>query len=127
MSDNAPTLFERMGGSETLTQIVHEMYRRVLADESLGYFFENVSMNKLQQMQFEFLASALDGPIRYTGAELTHIHRGRGIRGAHFAAFCGHFADAAQDAGVDPGTIDLVLGRLAMYKDKITGDTNVDG
>ncbi len=73
------------------------------------------------------MASALDGPIEYTGAELTSIHRGRGITAHHFARFCGHFADAVEAHGATARDIDDALGRLATYKDKITGEINIDG
>lgn len=121
------TLFERMGGAEGIAKLVRDMYARVQQDPELAPFFENVSMDRLNQMQYQFMASALDGPVDYTGAELTQIHRGRGITAKHFAAFCGHFADAAEQAGADKLDIDNALGRLATYKDKITGDTTVDG
>ncbi|MDG2224100.1 MAG: group 1 truncated hemoglobin [Rubripirellula sp.] len=121
------TLFERMGGAEGIAELVREMYARVQRDPELAPFFEKVSMDRLVRMQYQFMASALDGPSDYTGAELTQIHCGRGITAKHFASFCGHFADAAEQAGVDKSAIDNALGRLATYKDKITGDTMVDG
>ena len=103
------------------------MYRRVLADDELSPFFEGVSIDRLSRMQFQFLASALDGPANYSGADLAEIHRNRGIRAYHFAKFCNHFASAMEAHGADPRDVDNALGRLAMYKDKITGETNVDG
>ena len=121
------TLFERMGGAEGIAKLVQDMYGRVRQDPELAPFFEKVSMDRLVRMQYQFMASALDGPVDYTGAELTQIHRGRGITGHHFSRFCGHFADAAEQAGADKHDIDNALGRLATYKDKITGDSTVDG
>jgi hemoglobin len=127
MAGELETLFDRLGGPAGVAAIVEEMYRRVLADPTLAPFFQNVQMDRLRKMQYQFIASALDGPIDYTGAELNAIHRGRGITGEHFAKFCGHFADTMEAAGASEREVDDVLGRLATYKDKITGDTNVDG
>ncbi|MGI9470894.1 MAG: group I truncated hemoglobin [Rubripirellula sp.] len=127
MSEETRTLFERLGGTEGVAAIVREMYRRVVVDPELAPFFENTSIERLHHMQYQFLASAFDGPVEYSGAELTAIHRGRGITGHHFSKFCGHFADAMEEHGADPHDIDHALGKLAMYKDKITGDINIDG
>ena len=127
MSNDASTLFERLGGPEGVRSIVEEMYRRVLEDPALAPFFVNVELDQLKRMQFAFLASALDGPANYTGSELTEAHRGKGITARHFALFCGHFADAMELAGAPKTDIEQALGRLALYKDRITGDTNVDG
>ncbi|OYP28218.1 group I truncated hemoglobin [Rhodopirellula sp. MGV] len=127
MSDSTPVLFDRLGGTSAVAEIVQLMYERVLADPELAPFFEGASMERLRQMQYHFLASAFDGPAEYSGAELTKIHAGRGINAKHFAKFCGHFADVLDDREVDKRDINAALGRLAMFRDKITGDANVDG
>ncbi len=127
MSDETRVLFERLGGASGVAGIVNEMYDRVLADPELAPFFSEASMDRLRTMQYHFLASAFDGPVEYSGAELTAIHANRGIKAKHFATFCGHFADVLEERGVAPRDVDDALGRLALYKDKITGDANVDG
>ena len=125
MSDQP--LFDKLGGPAGVAQIVREMYSRVLADPELAPFFEQVEMDRLRRMQYQFIASALDGPVNYTGAELSAIHKGRGITGHHFAKFCGHFADALEAHGASKFEINQALGRLSTYKDKITGESNIDG
>lgn len=125
MSDDQ--LFERIGGAEAVAEIVRDMYRRVLADPELAHFFTKVDIERLQRMQFEFIASALGGPIQYSGAELHAIHKGRGIQAQHFSQFVGHLASAMEDRGISQQDIDQMLGRMAMFRDRITGATNVDG
>lgn len=120
-------LFEQLGGVEAIAEIVNDMYRRILADPKLAPFFEKTPLERLRHMQYEFLVSAFDGPVTYSGSELTAVHKGRGIRAQHFYRFCGHFADAMEARGIDPLLIDRALGRLALYRDRITGDSNVDG
>ena len=77
-------------------------------------------------MQFEFIASALGGPVHYSGAELRAVHSGRGIENQHFARFVGHFADALH-AGADGRTVDAALAQLATYRDKVVGGPTSDG
>lgn len=120
-------LFDTLGGPAGVAQIVHEMYGRVLADPELAPFFEHADLDRLRRMQYQFIASALDGPVSYTGAELSAIHKGRGITGHHFARFCGHFADALEAHGASRFEVNQALGRLSTFKDKITGETNIDG
>jgi hemoglobin len=127
MPEDVTKLFERLGGAPELAAMVQEMYQRVLDDPDLAPFFENASMERLHRMQFQFLASAFDGPVEYAGSELTAIHRGRGITSQHFAKFCSHFADVLESRGIDNRDIDMALGRLATFKDRITGDVGIDG
>jgi hemoglobin len=127
MSDPTETLFERLGGEAGVNAVVRDMYRRVFDDPELQPFFTHVDSERLQRMQYQFMSSVLDGPVEYTGAELNAIHKGRGITGKHFAKFFGHLAEALEAHGASDRDVDLALGRIATYKDKITGDANVDG
>jgi len=127
MSQPEQDLLQQLGGQDGLHRVVDEMYVRVLADDELGSFFTGVPMEKLVRMQTEFIASITSGDIQYTGADLMRVHQGRGITRHHFPKFCGHLAAALEEHQVSPHAIDQVLGRLAMYSDKITGSTNVDG
>ena len=123
----APNLFERVGGAEVLYRLVTHMYEGVLADPELSPFFQHVELERLRKMQFEFMASAFDGPINYSGAELQAVHAGRGITTHHFSRFVGHLTAAMECEQLDPHLIDEMLGRIAMVRDRIVGNANVDG
>lgn len=127
MSEASSTLYERLGGQEKLAKIVFDMYKHVIADPELAPFFKDVPIDRLSRMNTEFIASALDGPVHYSGSDLVAVHRGRGIQRQHFSRFVGHLATALEQHNVSPADIDAVLGRIATYAGKITGDANVDG
>lgn len=127
MTDDSETLYEVLGGHDGVASVVDEMYRRILADEELAPFFAKTDLERLKRMQTAFIAAMIDGPPQYSGAELNQIHRNRGIERRHFSRFCGHMLDSLHHHGVAPNLIDQVLGRLAMFSDKVTGSANVDG
>ncbi|WDQ18209.1 group I truncated hemoglobin [Rhodopirellula sp. P2] len=127
MSQSEVDLLDQLGGTDGIRRVVDEMYVRVLADPELTHFFEGVPIEKLARMQAEFIASITSGEIEYTGADLTRVHAGRGITRAHFSTFCGHLTDALEANNVSSHAIHQVLGKLAMYSDKVTGSSNVDG
>lgn len=127
MSEEPETLFESLGGTAGVAQVIDDMYARVIADQELAHFFAGSDIDRIKRMQTEFISAMIDGPVKYSGAELTEIHRGRGIERRHFSRFCGHMLDALATRGISPVMIDQILGRLAMYSDKVTGSANVDG
>jgi hemoglobin len=47
--------FERVGGKQTIRELIHEFYDRVIAGPDLKPFFKNTSMGKLRRMQREFI------------------------------------------------------------------------
>ncbi|MEZ6136337.1 MAG: group 1 truncated hemoglobin [Pirellulaceae bacterium] len=121
------SIFEKLGGAENMAAMVKTMYTAVLKDPELAPFFKDVDVERLQTMQFEFLASAFGGPVSYSGSELQAIHSGRGITAHHFAIFVGHMADAMRQHGASADDVDAMLGQMSMYRDKIIGAANVDG
>jgi len=121
------TLFERIGGEQVISELIHEFYDRVLADPELKPFFKHTSIDKLSRMQREFFSAALDGPITYTGRPLSHVHHGRGITKHHFALYVNHLLDTLRDCGINDQDVADIIGRINTYADEITGDTGHAG
>ncbi len=122
-----PTLYERMGGDEKVTQMLHAFYEKVLTDSELAPFFAQTDIQKLVKMQHEFFSIALGGPVEYPSRRLIAAHHGRGISRKHFTKFCHHLLDTLVDHGLSSKDADQVLIRIGMYAGNITGDVGVDG
>jgi hemoglobin len=127
MSNNHPTLFERIGGEQMIAEVVDDFYDRVLADPELKPFFRNTSIDKLRSMQREFFGAALDGPTTYTGKPLSHVHHGRGITKHHFTLFVNHLLDTLRDRGINDQDVTDIINRISTYADEITGDISSAG
>ncbi|MCH7477379.1 MAG: hypothetical protein IIA14_04680 [SAR324 cluster bacterium] len=54
-----PTLYEKLGGEQTIKVVVEEFYVRVLADPLLKPAFEGVELSRLKRHQALFLSQAL--------------------------------------------------------------------
>jgi hemoglobin len=120
-ASNDATLFERLGGSGALEELVAGFYQRVTGDPVLAPFFEGVAMESLQKMQAEFLAMVLGGPVSYTGRPLAHVHHGRGITASQVAAFAGHLLEELRARGVSDSDCDAVISRVDRLSNEVTG------
>jgi hemoglobin len=127
MMDKQPTLFERVGGDQTIAELIEQFYDRVVADPELKSFFRNVSMVKIHRMQREFFSAALDGPSNYTGRPLGHVHHGMGITKHHFSLYVGHLIDALQNFSLKEQDVQDIISRISTYANEITGDTASGG
>ncbi|OBJ67464.1 group 1 truncated hemoglobin [Mycobacterium sp. 1274756.6] len=116
------TLYDRIGGHETLETVVPRFYDRVLADDALSGFFAGVNMQRQIGKQIDFLAAAMGGPLPYTGPSLKQAHRGRGIRLRHFTLVAEHLIAAFRDAGVSATEIDDIVALLAPLAADIASD-----
>lgn len=126
-SESGLSLYERMGGEAKVKTLLAQFYDRVTADAVLAPFFEHVDMPRLLAMQQEFFSVALDGPVEYAGSRLVAAHHGRGITRHHFSRFCEHLMATLLAGGMASEEADKVLGRVAIYAGRITGEVGVDG
>lgn len=101
--------------------MIPAFYERVLADATLAPFFKEVSMDKLQAMQHEFFVMATGGPLEYSGRPLAHVHHGKGITKAHFAAFTGHLVETLKAMDLAQADLDEVIARVNATANEITG------
>ena len=122
MPDKRQTLFVRIGGEQTVAELIGDFYDRVSADPELKPFFKNTPMEKLRRMQREFFSAALDGPITYTGKPLSYVHHGKGITRHHFALYVDHLLETLRDHDITDQDAQEIIGRISTYADEITGD-----
>ena len=127
MPNKQQTLFERVGGEQTIRELIHAFYDRVVADPELKPFFKNTSMGKLRRMQREFFSAALDGPITYSGRPLSYVHHGRGITKHHFSLYVGHLIHTLQGCALKEQDVQDIISRISTYADEITGDAASGG
>ncbi len=83
------SLFDRIGGEAAVNAAVDVFYRKVLADDRINQFFEDVDMDKQAAKQKAFLTMAFGGPHSYTGEDMRKAHAPlvkRGLNDSHFDA-----------------------------------------
>lgn len=115
------TMYEQIGGHETLRVVVVVFYRRVLRDPLLAPLFEGYDLDRLRAHQAAFLGAVLDGPDVFTGRSLTRAHAGLGITDASFDALLAHLAESLADAGVDPAAGSRLTDAAESFRGVIVG------
>ena len=73
-TNSTATLYDRLGGSEGIRQIVQGFYFQVFLDPRVAAFFNRFDSERLLAHQREFLTFALGGPHPYTGRSLRAAH-----------------------------------------------------
>lgn len=84
------TLYERLGGRESIRAVVDEFYDRVLADDRVNGYFEETDVAALRAHQTGFLVAVAGGPDAYEGRDLAEAHAGLGIDAEAFAVVATH-------------------------------------
>jgi len=113
------SIFEQIGGADTLDRAVDIVYDRVLEDPSLSRYLAGVDVAQLRQHQREFMTAALGGPDTYSGHSMALAHRGLGITDAAFDAFVGHLSAALKELGVSGSTFGELVETLSPLREEI--------
>lgn len=119
MEHMSKTIYDQLGGSDVVKTAVTVFYNRVLDDESLAKWFEDIDLSRLRAHQRAFLTAALGGPQVFAGRDLSESHAGMAITDEAFESIVNHLLTALADLDVAQPAIDEVGARLDELRDQI--------
>ncbi len=112
MATTEASLFEQIGGVPAVEAVVDIFYRKVLSDDRVSLFFDDVDMERQIAKQKGFLTMAFGGPIALTSFDMRRAHAPllkKGLNDTHFNVIAELLAATLSDLKVDPALIARVL------------------
>jgi hemoglobin len=109
------TLYERLGGAPAMEAAVDIFYRKVLTDDRISRFFEDVDMERQAAKQKAFLTMVTGGPANYSGLDMRQGHAhlvAQGLNDDHFDAVVELLAGTLTELGANAADI-AEVGALA--------------
>jgi hemoglobin len=110
-----PSLYDRLGGQPAVEAAVDIFYRKVLSDDRIADFFDDVDMDRQAAKQKAFLTMVMGGPAHYTGLDMRQGHKhlvARGLNDSHVDAVIELLAATLTELGAAPADI-AEVGALA--------------
>ncbi|MGB0733343.1 MAG: group I truncated hemoglobin [Pontibacterium sp.] len=118
-SAEKPSLYERIGGEPAVDAAVDIFYRKVLSDDRISEYFDDVDMDGQIAKQKAFLTMVFGGPNNYTGQDLREGHKHlKGLNDTHFDAVIENLAATLTELGV-PGE---EIGEIAAIGESVRDD-----
>ncbi|WP_049924135.1 group I truncated hemoglobin [Halopiger djelfimassiliensis] len=118
------TLYDRLGGEDVIADVVDEFYDRIMADEQVAHYFDDVDMQKQRAHQAQFISSVTGGPVEYSGEDMEAAHADLGIGPDDFEAIATHLDEALASFDVDESDRQTVLEEIERYRDAIVTAPN---
>jgi truncated hemoglobin YjbI len=116
-------LYDRIGGDKAMDVLVDDFYRRVLQDDFVSRFFDDVDMEAQRLKQKSFLAMVFGGPYPYTGKDLRSAHKRLidefGLTDAHFDRVLKHFRDTVIEAQLPEPEVNGLCEILEGFRDDV--------
>lgn len=123
---NTPTatLFDQLGGAAAVDAAVDIFYRKVLSDDRVAHFFEDVDMDRQRGKQKAFLTMAFGGPHNYSGKDmrLGHAHLlKKGLNDSHVDAVIELLGATLSELGVPAPLIAQVAAIAESTRNDVLG------
>jgi hemoglobin len=115
------SLYQKLGGKAAMEAAIDAFYVKVLADDRVKHFFDDVSMDKQRRKQKEFLSAAFGGPLPWTGKNMRKAHDGMGITEEQFNAIAENLVNTLKDLQIRQELIDQVVAVALTTKDDVLG------
>jgi hemoglobin len=122
------TLYDRLGGRETIATIVDDFTTRAAADPKVNFMREG-KVSETRQAEFdvedfkskmvEYMTSATGGPSEYKGADMKTAHKGMKISEAEFNALAMDFAATLDAHSIQKKEKDELMKLVAANKKDI--------
>ena len=119
------TLYQRMGGYDSIAEIVDEFYERMAEDDRLQVYLAGLSedsMRQLRQDTVDFVCEKTGGPCFYTGRDLAEAHEGTGISPADWERATELMATTLDARGVQGELRDEIGTFLASLREDIVDE-----
>lgn len=116
------SLYERLGGEAAVDAAVDIFYRKVLSDDRISEFFDDIDMEKQAAKQKGFLTMVFGGPNNYTGKDMRDGHKHlveRGLNDSHVDAVIELLGGTLKELGVPDSDIQEVAGIANSVRDDI--------
>jgi len=76
------SLYQRLGGYDAIAAVTDDLMVRIKNDDKLRRFYDHRGADGIareQQLLVDFLCKASQGPMVYTGRDMTSVHVGMGL------------------------------------------------
>ena len=121
MATQSTSLYEQLGGQPAVEAAVDLFYRKVLADDRISHFFDDVDMDRQIAKQKAFLTYVFGGPANYSGQDMRRGHAHlieRGLNDSHFNAVIELLGASLKELGVP----DELIGKVASIAEGARAD-----
>lgn len=118
-ADQAKSLYERLGGYDSLSAVANDLLPRLQGDKQLGRFWEHRGADGIErekQLLIDFLSSSAGGPMYYTGRDMVTVHKGMRISESDWNLFIGHLKATLTKFKVPQKETADVLGFIGSLK-----------
>jgi hemoglobin len=101
------SLYEKIGGFGTVSNIVLNFYRKVLESDAIAPYFAAVDMPRYHQTQF--VCALLGGPASFSDDQIRNVHRPAAISHEAFDRAVVLFEESLREADLELADVEAAV------------------
>lgn len=116
------SLYERLGGAAAFDTAVEIFYRKMLTDDRVARFFDDINMDRQMAKQKAFLTMVCGGPHHYTGRDMRTAHAkllSQGLNDSHVDVVIEHLGATLAELGAKESDIAEVAALANSVRDAV--------
>ena len=116
------TIYEEIGGKETVEKAAHFLYVNILRDSRISPFFEHVDIEKQRQKMSAFLTYIFGGNSLYTGKSMRKAHKNavnNGLNDDHVDAMIECVCATLRELKIDNNKIGAIVQTIEKHRDDV--------
>lgn len=113
------SLYERLGGTDSITAVVRAFEDRAAKDDRINQKFARTNLDRLTKEFIDQLCQGADGPCAYTGRDMKETHTNMGVTSGEFDVFMEDLVATLDDFKVGKAEQDELLNMLLPMKSTI--------
>ena len=118
------SLYDRIGGDTAIDVVLDKFYRKILMDDSIKHFFDDINITVQLGEQKNFLKMVFGGfpKGQYSMADLRASHQrlvAKGLNDKHIACVMKHLKDTLQELDVPENEIQTMMETLETMRDDV--------
>ena len=104
------SIYHQLGGQAAIDAAVESFYKKVLADERIKHFFEDINMIAQKRKQKAFLSAAFGSPVKWEGKDMRKAHENLpNLNDTHFNAVAEHLQKTLEELNVKKELITQIM------------------
>jgi hemoglobin len=121
-------LFDKYGGTPTISKVVTNFYGKILSRPHLKAYFAGVSLPKLIQHQVRFMSQVMgQTPSAYNGQTMDKAHQRLNISAAHFGEVAQILEACLNEAGMAADDLATVMAAVASLQGSVVSPDHAPG
>jgi hemoglobin len=103
------SIYKKYGGFSKVSRVVLAFYDRILDDDLIGPYFDDIDMNRIVDHQTKFISSLLGGPASYTDDQIRKMHSHLKIGPEEFEALVVILREVLAEHGFEDEDIETIV------------------